>query len=88
MEIAPLEISGTQGATGPLPQPMTIAALSGFAVSHLLKVPLQLWTVVTAVVLDLGDFRQLCEGDHRLSDGHARRRCVCSGRRNTGSPFK
>ena len=30
---------------------VTIAALSGFALSHLLKVPLPLWTVVTAVVL-------------------------------------
>ena len=30
---------------------VTIAALSGFAFSHLLKVPLPLWTVVTAVVL-------------------------------------
>jgi uncharacterized membrane protein YccC len=30
---------------------VTMAALSGFAFSHLLKVPLPLWTVVTAVVL-------------------------------------
>ena len=30
---------------------VTIVALSGFAFSHLLKVPLPLWTVVTAVVL-------------------------------------
>ena len=35
---------------------MTIAALSGFAVSHLLKVPLPLWTVVTAVVLTQATF--------------------------------
>ena len=30
---------------------VTIAALSSFAVSHLFKVPLPLWMVVTAVVL-------------------------------------
>jgi uncharacterized membrane protein YccC len=35
---------------------VTIAALSGFAVSHLLKVPLPLWTVVTAVVLTQATF--------------------------------
>ena len=67
---------------------VTIAALSGFAVSHLLKVPLPLWTVVTAVVLTQATFGRSVKGDHRLSGGHARRRCVCRGRRNTGSPFK
>ncbi len=35
---------------------VTIAALLGFAVSHLLKVPLPLWTVVTAVVLTQATF--------------------------------
>jgi len=35
---------------------VTIAALAGFAVSHLLKVPLPLWTVVTAVVLTQATF--------------------------------
>jgi len=35
---------------------VTIAALSGFAFSHLLKVPLPLWTVVTAVVLTQATF--------------------------------
>ena len=30
---------------------VTVAALSSFAFSHLLEVPLPLWTVVTAVVL-------------------------------------
>src|ERR1700679_1610982 len=35
---------------------VTIAALSGFAVSHLLNVPLPLWTVVTAVVLTQATF--------------------------------
>src|ERR1700727_165049 len=35
---------------------VTIAVLSGFAVLHLLKVPLPLWTVVTAVVLTQATF--------------------------------
>ncbi|MGC2783125.1 MAG: FUSC family protein, partial [Roseiarcus sp.] len=35
---------------------VTIAALSGFAFSHVLKVPLPLWTVVTAVVLTQATF--------------------------------
>jgi uncharacterized membrane protein YccC len=35
---------------------VTIAALSSFAVSHFLKVPLPLWTVVTAVVLTQATF--------------------------------
>jgi hypothetical protein len=67
---------------------VTIAVLSGFAVLHLLKVPLPLWNGSDRGGSDSGDFRQVCEGDHRLSGGHARRRCLCRGRRNTGSPFK
>jgi hypothetical protein len=63
---------------------MTIAALSGFAVSHLLKVRLPLWTVVTAVLTRR--LSVVCEGSIDYLAGTLGG-AVAPGRRNTGSPF-
>jgi uncharacterized membrane protein YccC len=50
-----------------------IAAVLAFALSHLVFVPLPLWTVLTAVILTQVTFRQIGKGDFGLSRGHGRR---------------
>ena len=85
MEIAPLASSGTQGATGALPQGDNRCPV-GLRAFALAQCPSAAVDGADGGAPDPGDLWDVRGGDHQLSGGHARRRRLRRGRSCAGSP--